>query len=74
MRVDGYKSGRSGNERKGDQNKSEDFSHAHISSRAITIPLAGPRIYDRQFTTEISGDRARKRAFPRLAFMLILRI
>ena len=48
MRVDGYKSSRSGNERKGDQNKSEDFSHAHISSRAITIPLAGPRIYDRQ--------------------------
>ena len=29
MRVDGYKSSRSGNERKGDQNKSEDFSHAH---------------------------------------------
>ena len=44
MRVDGYKSTRSGNERKGNQNKSEDFSHAHISSRAVTIPLGGPRI------------------------------
>ena len=44
MRVDDYKSTRSGNERKGNQNKSEDFSHAHISSRAVTIPLAGPRI------------------------------
>jgi hypothetical protein len=32
MRVDGYKSSRSGNEREGDHNKSEDFSHAHISS------------------------------------------
>ena len=50
MRVDGYKSSRSGNERKGDQNKSEDFSHAHISSRAITIPFAGARIYDRRLT------------------------
>jgi hypothetical protein len=50
MRVDGYESSRSANERKGDQNKSEDFSHAHISSRAITITLAGPRIYDRQLT------------------------
>ncbi|MGA6938745.1 MAG: hypothetical protein WB041_25670, partial [Pseudolabrys sp.] len=50
MWIDGYKSSRSGNDCKGDQNKSEDFSHAHISSRAITIPLAGPRIYGRQLT------------------------
>ena len=50
MRIDGYKSSRSGNECKGDQNKAEDFSHAHISSRAITIPLAGPRIYGWQLT------------------------
>ena len=33
MRVDGYKSSRSGNQCKGDHDKSEDFSHAHISSK-----------------------------------------
>jgi len=32
MRVDGYKSSRSGgNEREGDHDKSESFSHAHVS-------------------------------------------
>jgi len=50
MRVDGYKSNRSSNERKGDQKISEDFSHARISSRAITIALAGLRLYGRQLT------------------------
>ena len=50
MRVYGYKSTRSGSERKGDQCKSEGFSHAHISSRTLSIPLAGQGIYDRQLT------------------------
>jgi hypothetical protein len=35
VRVDGYESSRSGNKREGDHNKSKDFSHAYISSRAI---------------------------------------
>jgi hypothetical protein len=37
MRVDGYKSSRSGNKREGDHNKSEDFSHLRISSRTIAL-------------------------------------
>jgi len=31
MRVDGDKSSRSGNEREGDHDKSDNFSHAHVS-------------------------------------------
>ena len=31
MRLDGYKSSRSGNKREGDQDKSDNFSHAHVS-------------------------------------------
>jgi hypothetical protein len=50
MRVDGHKSSRSGNERKGDHNKSEDFSHAHISSRATSIPVLGTKICGNQLT------------------------
>jgi hypothetical protein len=42
MRVDGHRSSSSGNEREGDHNKSEDFSHAHISSTASSILLFGP--------------------------------
>ena len=33
LRIDGHRSSRSGNQSKGDHNKSEDFSHAHISSK-----------------------------------------
>ena len=44
MRVDGYKNSRSGNEREGDHNKSEDFSHLQISSRAIALYTGRPRI------------------------------
>jgi len=42
MLADGHRSSRSGNERKGDHNKSEDFSHTHISSTASSILLVGP--------------------------------
>jgi hypothetical protein len=47
MRVDGYKSSRSGNEREGDHDKSESFSHAHVSlstAAAYHRPRRGHKI------------------------------
>ena len=47
MRVDGYKSSRSGNEREGDHDKSESFSHAHVSlstAAAYHRPRRGKKI------------------------------
>jgi hypothetical protein len=68
MRVDGYRSSRSGNEREGDHDKSEDFSHACLLVDSRSVPPPGPRTYDHAANICVRRTQRNRLALRRAAY------